>query len=80
MGWTALTRFKRTDPKHGDKGEQESDFSYADLTAQYLAEVSGCPQCGKEMAAMGLDFKAPPMRDEEAWKIIAALYDAGFAF
>ena len=32
------------------------------------------------MVEMGYDLKAPWMRDKVAWRIIQALYEAGFAF
>jgi len=54
--------------------------TYQEIHAAYNREVGSCPQCGKSMAAMGLDFKAPPVDDQEAWKIIEMLYQHGFAF
>lgn len=39
-----------------------------------------CPQCSRPMADMGLDFKAPPRDDREAWKILEILYRHGFTF
>jgi hypothetical protein len=39
-----------------------------------------CPECSQPMAEMGLDFKAPPQNDKDAWKIMQALYDHGFNF
>lgn len=50
------------------------------LIERYLADVSTCPQCGQRMAEMGLDFRAPPMRDQEAWAVVEALYEHGFKF
>jgi hypothetical protein len=32
------------------------------------------------MANMGLDFRAPKKSDIEAWKVLAFLYERGFAF
>ncbi len=32
------------------------------------------------MVDMGLDFKAPPKDDHEAWQILAVLFENGFAF
>ena len=46
----------------------------------YLKEVGTCPHCGAEMSPVGLDFKAPPMADKEAWAILHCLYQYGFAF
>jgi hypothetical protein len=39
-----------------------------------------CPDCGRPMVDMGLDFKAPPKDDREAWQILAALSQHGFTF
>jgi hypothetical protein len=39
-----------------------------------------CPDCSKPMADMGLDFKAPPKRNTEAWEILRILYEHGFTF
>ena len=39
-----------------------------------------CPQCGGLMADMGLDFKAPKMKDEEAWEHLKSLYSVGITF
>ena len=45
-------------------------ISYEEVFERYVADVSICPQCGKRMAAVGLDFKAPPHRKKEAWEIL----------
>lgn len=50
------------------------------LIERYLTEASVCPQCGKRMAALGLDFRAPGQGDTEAWDILAVLHEHGFAF
>lgn len=39
-----------------------------------------CPDCARPMVDMGLDFKAPPKSDREAWEVLEALYENGFAF
>ncbi len=54
--------------------------SYEGIVERYVADVSICPQCGKRMAAVGLDFKAPPHRKKKAWEILRVLYEHGFAF
>lgn len=41
---------------------------------------SVCPQCARRMAKMGLDFKAPPQRDVEAWRIVEHLHARGLNF
>ena len=39
-----------------------------------------CPECRQPMADMGLDFKAPPRSDTEAWEILRVLYENGITF
>lgn len=42
--------------------------------------VVPCPQCGKPMADMGMDFKAPRMSDAKQWEKVRVLFEHGFAF
>ena len=60
--------------------EAKLGTTYQAICEAYLESVSACPQCGDQMSAMGLDFKAPRMSDVEAWEIISVLYEHGFAF
>ena len=39
-----------------------------------------CPDCGRPMADMGLDFKPPKQTDVEHWEVVARLYRRGFAY
>jgi hypothetical protein len=39
-----------------------------------------CPECGSEMADMGLDFKAPRQNAWKQWKAIEELYQHGITF
>ena len=39
-----------------------------------------CPQCASELNEMGRSFKAPNMRDDEQWRKVEALFNAGFRF
>jgi hypothetical protein len=39
-----------------------------------------CPECGKPMAAMGLDFKAPRQSDIKQWRKVEILFRHGIAF
>jgi len=39
-----------------------------------------CPNCGKLMADMGLDFKAPVRIDRKAWQHLRTLYSVGITF
>lgn len=74
LSWTHIDTAQRR------KLEQEFGTTNEEIRASYFREVGACPQCGQTMAAMGMDFRAPPAGDREAWTIIEALYDHGFAF
>lgn len=63
-----------------EKIEKVVGFTLEEINQRYLDEVSSCPDCGLSMASMGLDFKAPPKKDKEAWDIIGLLHKEGFAF
>jgi hypothetical protein len=39
-----------------------------------------CPECGRPMADMGLDFKPPRRNDVEHWEVVAFLFRRGFAY
>ena len=60
--------------------EKAVGYTLEEINKRYLDELSSCPDCNGTMAAMGLDFKAPPKKDKEAWEIIQILYSEGFAF
>jgi len=47
---------------------------------QHVPREIVCPDCFQPMADMGLDFKAPPKADTEAWAVLRALYEHGFTF
>ena len=59
---------------------QAGEAARAALRAEYREAVSVCPQCAGRMEEMGLDFRAPPQKDAEAWEIIGHLRERGFAF
>ena len=42
--------------------------------------VCKCPQCGKPMADMGHDFKAPKHKDVKQWEKVRILYEHGFTY
>lgn len=42
--------------------------------------ICKCPQCGEEMADMGLDFKAPKNSDVKQWRKVEILYQHDFTF
>ncbi len=50
------------------------------MKADYNAIIGVCPLCGTSMASMGMDFRAPPTDDKNAWTIARKLYDNGFSF
>lgn len=39
-----------------------------------------CPECGRPMADMGLDFKPPKRTAVEHWEVLAFVYGRGFAY
>jgi hypothetical protein len=39
-----------------------------------------CPDCGKPMVNMGLDFKPPKRSDVEQWEKVRRLYENGVTF
>ena len=39
-----------------------------------------CPDCGRHMAGMGLDFKPPERADVEHWEVVAHLFGHGVAY
>ncbi len=39
-----------------------------------------CPNCGRELARMGLDFKAPSRNSRNQWRKVRLLYEAGITF
>ena len=47
---------------------------------KYVPREIICPECSQPMVDMGLDFKAPPQNDHDAWEIMRALAQHGFKF
>jgi hypothetical protein len=52
----------------------------ADFNKNYKDREIKCPQCGRYMADLGLDFKAPKKTALKEWKIIEGLYTIGRSF
>lgn len=50
------------------------------LINKYREREEKCPECGKLMADLGLDFKAPKKDKIKEWKIIKGLLRTGKAF
>ncbi|QDU56248.1 hypothetical protein [Aeoliella mucimassa] len=63
-----------------EKVEARLGITWSEFRQQYYDDVSTCPQCGKAMAAMGLDFRAPKKQDVIAWEVVRDLNDRGFSF
>jgi len=42
--------------------------------------IAKCPDCGNEMANMGLDFEAPKKKGIKAWRHLENLYQVGITF
>jgi hypothetical protein len=59
------------------KVEQESEATLESMAREYRALVSRCPQCAREMADLGLDFKPPRSSATRAWERLRALYRMG---
>ena len=77
----AYARLRRAShSKHQGRTEEELGTTYDKISAQYLADVASCPQCGAQMAAMGADFRAPRAGAVEEWQVIQLLYEHDFAF
>ncbi len=72
-------RWNRSDSEQA-KLEQQFGTTAEEMRAEYLETASVCPECGGRMANMGLDFKAPPRADREAWRVASAMYQHGFIF
>src|SRR5262245_9116746 len=47
---------------------------------QHVPREIVCPDCSQPMADMGLDFKAPPKSNSQAWEIMRILHQEGFSF
>jgi hypothetical protein len=43
-------------------------------------EIRSCPNCGASAYLTGGDFRAPPKRDEDGWRVVACLVRAGLPF
>lgn len=57
--------------------ERRFKTSLVQLRSEYHALISKCPQCGHQMADLGLDFRPPPKANVRAWKSIRAAYRLG---
>jgi len=55
----------------------EEQFAYPDAAP---LRPFPCPDCGRPMAVMGRDFKAPPQRDRAGWLVAELLQSFGFIF
>ena len=39
-----------------------------------------CPQCGRDMAALGVCFKTPRQRNTRQWRKVELLYQHGYTY
>lgn len=62
------------------KRRDESEWSSHVPPPDGQAAPAPCPECGKPMADMGLDFEAPRRADVEHWEVVAFLFRHGFAY
>ena len=59
---------------------REEVNGWAGRRRRHVPREVACPECSRPMADMGLDFKAPPIADREAWRVMEALHANGFTF
>ncbi len=71
---------KQNNPNVVKQLEQKFETSLSTLKEMYLNDISTCPDCGNEMADLGLDFKAPKKNAVKAWKRIEGMYHVGHCF
>jgi hypothetical protein len=72
---------KAIDPRRPDQAsEAPVGPTRQQLFDRYLAELARCSRCAGPMAVVGWDFRPPPARSAQAWRILQVLYDRGFAF
>lgn len=57
--------------------EQKYGTTADNIINEYQQKICKCPDCGGEMANMGMDFKAPKIQDIKEWKIIEGMYQIG---
>ena len=64
--------------------KQDAEVKYgktaAEIEARYFEDISKCPQCGGQMANVGMDFKSPKTANVKQWNIIASMYKIGAIF
>jgi len=60
--------------------EQHYNTTMNEIISKYHELINKCPDCGKLMANMGMDFKSPKKNDTKNWKIIEGMYRIGAIF
>ena len=65
--------------KHSERVELEKKLntSAEEIESTYQAAIKKCPDCGDEMANVGMDFKAPKKSNVKEWKILEGMYEIG---
>ena len=66
--------------KRTKKYNRENPEKVSYLTAKYIKRKEICPDCGEELANLGLDFKAPKKGKSKEWDIIRGMYTTGHMF
>jgi hypothetical protein len=57
-----------------------SDWPRAWTPPESEFDPAPCPDCGRRMADLGLDFKPPRRTDREHWEVVEFLFRRGFAY
>ncbi|MBU2713827.1 hypothetical protein [Zooshikella harenae] len=65
--------------KKSDKlaAEEKYQTTAKKIEEDYYSKISKCPECGGQMANMGMDFKSPKTTDIKSWKIIEGMFRIG---
>jgi hypothetical protein len=62
------------------KRRKNDDLPRAMQRADGEFPIVRCPQCRRPMHDMGMDFKAPPLKDVKQWRKVELLFEHGFTF
>ena len=57
--------------------EEKYQTTASNIEQDYYKKIAKCPECGSQMANMGMDFKSPKTTDEKSWKIIEGMFSIG---
>ena len=68
------------DSEISEKFRNENPALIRRFEEQYRNKKYKCPDCGKEMNSVGLDFKAPKKDKIREWEIVKSMYKLGNTF